>query len=178
MTPSDLDEQWMLAFQAGDSQALASLYEMYKAPLYRFLYRYTQEAELSIDLVQDTFVRLQKYATSYQPGRVQFKTYLFQIAYRLMVNKLNRRKKWRELLPFIMGAPGNERSIDDRLTIRQAIHALPDTQRAVLILVYYHDMPQKEVSAVLEIPVGTVKSRLHAAIKSLKAELGVDFDGT
>lgn len=51
---------------------------------------------------------------------------------------------------------------------------VPEDQRAVLILYYYHDMQQKEIAQILGIPVGTVKSRLHAGMKKLKQLLEVD----
>lgn len=73
------------------------------------------------------------------------KTYLFQIGYRLMINKLNRRKKWRTLFPFLVPIQEKEFSHEDRLTVREAILKVPEEQRAVLILSYYHDMQQKEL---------------------------------
>lgn len=91
-----------------------------------------------------------------------------------MINKLNRRKKWRTLLPFLVPIQEKEFSHEDRLTVREAILKVPEEQRAVLILSYYHDMQQKEIAEVLDIPVGTVKSRLHNGIKKLKQLLEVD----
>ena len=70
--------------------------------------------------------------------------------------------------------PEKEFSHEDRLTVREAILKVPEEQRAVLILSYYHDMQQKEIAEVLDIPVGTVKSRLHNGIKKLKQLLEVD----
>jgi len=64
----------------------------------------------------------------------------------------------------------------DRITIREAVSKLPDIQRAVILLYYYHDMTYEEISQVLAIPQGTVKSRLHRAIKHLKEELEGEFD--
>ncbi len=73
-----------------------------------------------------------------------------------MINKLNRRKKWRTLFPFLVPIQEKEFSHEDRLTVREAILKVPEEQRAVLILSYYHDMQQKEIAEVLDIPVGTV----------------------
>lgn len=173
MIPSN--EQLMTAFQIGDSEALAQLYEQLHEPLYCFLYRYTNDEQLSVDIVHDSFEVLQNKKFQYEQQRGTVKSYLFQIAYRLMINKLNRRKRWQTLLPFLVPIQKRTLQAEDTLVIQQAISSLPDKQRAVILLVYYEDLPQEEVALILDVPVGTVKSRLHHAIKALKAELREDF---
>lgn len=170
------EDQLMIEYQAGKDQALEGIYAVLKPALYSFLFRYTRDEQLSIDLVQDTFVRLQQRKDDFDPDKGRVKPYLFQIAYRLMVTRLNRRKKLQALLPFL--TPLTKRSVDvaDRLTIREAVAKLPEIQRAVILLFYYHDVTQEDIAHILEIPVGTVKSRLHKAVHRLKAELGGDFN--
>ncbi|MBU9714907.1 RNA polymerase sigma factor [Evansella tamaricis] len=169
------EEELMTAYQAGDRDALDAIYWLMKDSLYSFLYRYTRDEQLSIDIVQDTFVKLQQHKHQYDPAMGKLKPYLFQIAYRLMVNKLNRRKKLKSFFPSLV--PITKTSIDmaDRMTIREAIGKLPPKQRAIILLYYYHDLPQEEIAVILEIPLGTVKSRLHHGIHRLKALLGGDF---
>lgn len=166
--------QFMIAFQEGSEEAFDQLYLSLKSPLYAFLFRFTKEEQLSIDLVQDAFLKLHQSKASYDPKKAGVKTYLFQIAYHLMITKLNRRKKWQKLMPFLL--PSSEGQMDqaDKMTVREAISSLPEAQRAVIILSYYHDMPQSEIAEVVGIPVGTLKSRLHHAIKTLKTVLEVD----
>ncbi|MFK3937768.1 RNA polymerase sigma factor [Alkalihalobacillus sp. NPDC078783] len=165
----------MTAYQNGDERALERIFERYRNSIYRFLYRYSRDEQLSIDLVQDTFVALQTKKRQFDHTKGQLKAYLFQIAYRLMITKLNRRKKWNYILPFLVPVERQEVSIADRLTIQAAIDTLPELQRAVILLVYYHDLKQDEVATILMIPVGTVKSRLHKAIKNLKQRLEEDY---
>ncbi|PMC33786.1 RNA polymerase subunit sigma-70 [Bacillus sp. UMB0899] len=164
----------MIAYQNGDDEALDRIYTILRQPLYSFIFRYSRDEQLTIDLVQDTFVKLQRYKHDYNPKKGKLKSYLFQIAYRLMVTKLNRRKKWRSLLPFLTPIQTEEFHHSDRMTIREAVANLPEIQRAVILLFYYHDMPQEEIAKILGIPQGTVKSRLHTAIKKLKEELEGD----
>jgi RNA polymerase sigma-70 factor, ECF subfamily len=172
MRLNEREEELMIAFQKGDEQALEGIYLLLKQPLYSFIFRYTRDEQFSIDIVQDTFVKLQRYKHQYNPKKGKLKSYLFQIAYRLMITKLNRRKKWKTLLPFLAPPQTGELHHSDKMTIRQAIADLPETQRAVILLYYYHDMPQEEIADILGIPKGTVKSRLHTAIKKLKESLG------
>jgi len=166
----------MVAYQNGDDQALENIYERFQRPLYSFIYRYTNDEQLSIDIVQDTFVNLQRYKHHYDIHKGHLKSYLFQMAYRLMVTKLNRRKKWREKIPFLAQEKVVINDHSEHMDVRHAIINLSHRQRAVILLYYYHDLPQKEIAKILNIPLGTVKSRLHAAIQHLREDLGVDED--
>lgn len=177
MERTGIEEELMLAYQSGDKQAGERLYTLIKPALYTFLYRFNRDEELSIDLVQDTFLTLERKKHMYSVEKGKVKTYVFQIAYRLMINKLNRRKKWRSLLPFLVLIQEEKFSAEDRFTVREAVLQLEENQRAVVILSYYHDMPHKEIAVVLNIPVGTVKSRLHTGIKNLKKLLEVNDVG-
>ncbi|OAS82755.1 RNA polymerase subunit sigma-70 [Metabacillus litoralis] len=178
MRLSEREDELMIAYQNGDNEALERIYTLLKQSLYSFIFRYSRDEQLSIDIVQDTFVKLQRYKYDYNPNKGKLKSYLFQIAYRLMITKLNRRKKWRNLLPFLTPTRTEEFHLSDRMTIREAVAKLPEIQRAVILLFYYHDMPQEEIAKILGIPKGTVKSRLHIAIKRLKEELEGDEYGT
>lgn len=166
----------MEVYKNGGIEGFEQLYSRLYEPLYCFLFRYTREEQLSIDIVQDTFERLQYIKQDFDQQKGTVKAFLFQIAYRLMINKLNRRKKWRTLFPFLVPTESRRLSADEKLTVQEAILQLPEKQRAVILLVYYHDLPQEEIAQILSIPLGTVKSRLHNAIKTLKEELKEDFD--
>lgn len=168
--PEAVMEDW----QQGNEEAFEQIYTAFHRPVYAFIYRYTRDEPFSVDIVQDTFLRLQTHKHQYVSSKGTLKSYLFQIAYRLMVNKLNRRKKWRSLLPFLV--PSQECTLHpaEKLTVQQAVSGLPDLQRAVILLYYYHDLPQKEIADILHIPLGTVKSRRHQAIQTLKTHLEVE----
>lgn len=170
------NEEWMKAYQQGDDEGFTVLYERLHEPLYSFLFRYTTEQQISVDTVHDAFETLQKKKHEFAVEKGTVKSYLFQIAYRILLNKLNRRKRWRAILPFLVPTSIQSISPDDKMAIQQAITNLPEKQRAVILLAYYEDLPQDEIAQVLAIPLGTVKSRLHNAIKSLKEALKEDFN--
>ncbi|MEG0384019.1 MAG: RNA polymerase sigma factor [Solibacillus sp.] len=169
------NEQLMQQFQNGNLESLGILYERLHEPLYCFLFRYTKEEQVSVDIVQDAFEVLQKKKQHYVEVQGTVKSYLFQIAYRLLINKLNRRKRWQTLLPFLVPIERKSLQTEETLVIQQAILSLPDKQRAVILLAYYEDLPMNEIALILSIPIGTVKSRLHNAMKTLKLELKEDF---
>lgn len=159
----------------GSLVTIESLYEAYREPLYRFVFRYTGDQQLSIDVVQDTFEKLIK-SQRYSPEKGKFKTYIFQIAYNTMATKLKRRKKFWSLLPFLASETISDISMEEKLSVQKAVQQLPEGQRAVILLTYYHGLTQKETAEVLGIPAGTVKSRQHHAMKNLKEDLEVDGD--
>ena len=148
--------------------------EKYIDTVYRVAFSMLKNPHDADDMTQDTFMKLQRYKHHFDPSKGKLKSYLFQIAYRLMLEKLNRRTKWRKLLPFLTAAPKQELAHADRITIREAIAKLPEIQRAVILLFYYHDMTQEEIAEVRKIPRGTVKARLHTAVQKLKKEWEAD----
>lgn len=169
-------EEAILEFQKGDKDALELIYKVYKAPLYQFIFRYTNNEQLSIDLVQDTFEKLQRKFHQFDPEKGKFKTYLYQIAYNTMMTRLRRQNLFRNLLPILADRYPHHENSDEKVTVQTAIGSLPEDLRAIVLLTYYHDLTQKEISAILQIPVGTVKSKLHRALKKLRVELEVNED--
>ncbi|MEK3887914.1 RNA polymerase sigma factor [Bacillus sp. FSL K6-3431] len=160
----------------GSLQSIDAIYLMYKDQIYRFVYRYSNDRQFSIDIVQDTFEKLLKKNYLYIPEKGNFKTYLFQIAYNTMMTKLKRRQKFKAILPFLAAESPHTFALEEKLLVQKAVQSLSDEQRAVIILSFYHDLTQRETARILGIPVGTVKSRLHHALKKLKADLEVEND--
>ncbi|MGN7476333.1 RNA polymerase sigma factor [Solibacillus silvestris] len=169
------NEELMQQVQTGNTEALGTLYERLHEPLYCFLFRYTKEEQISIDTVHDAFETLQKKQHMYDASLGTVKSFLFQTAYRILINKLNRRKRWQTLLPFLIPLPKKNVESEEKLVIQHAIAKLPDKQRAVILLAYYEDLPLEEIALILNIPTGTVKSRLHKAIQVLKIDLKEAF---
>ena len=177
MNSRNNEDEFMTLDQEGKPQSLEDIYLIYKAPLYRFVYRYTSDRQLSIDTVQDTFEKFYKKRHHYDAKKGSVKTYLFQIAYNTMATKMKRRQKFRALLPFLAAdQPSYSISLEEKISVQDAIQSLPEDQRVVVLLTYYHDLTQRGTARVLGIPVGTVKSRLHHALKKLKIDLEVDDD--
>jgi RNA polymerase sigma-70 factor (ECF subfamily) len=120
------------------------------------------------DLLQDTFVRALKRSARSQPP-VSPRAYLFGIARHVGIDALRRLRPVEELAPDM---PAAVRTEDDRLEpMRQAIAQLPGTQREALLLKLQQDLSYDEIADVLAIPVGTVRSRLHYAVRQLRQTL-------
>ncbi len=173
------------AVQQGDAAALHVLVVRHHAPLFGFLYRLTGgDRALAEDLVQETMVRLLRGIGSYD-GKRPFKPWLYQIG----VNVARDYYKQAEMRHTasdngeisLMTAPERpETAVIQQQTIQAAVTAvahLPLQQREALLLRYVEELSLAEIAAVLDIPVGTVKSRLSLALKRLRAAMTEAWSG-
>jgi len=161
------DEELVAAVARGEEQALEELTRRWEAPLYRFIARHTGGRDVD-DLYQETWLRVVRAARRFDPSR-RFTTWLFQIATNLC-RDFHRRPPPEPVDPAgLGGAAASAVPVDDRLDAQRLLAALPDAQRDVVILRYFHDLPEDAVAEILGCPRGTVKSRLHAAIERLAA---------
>jgi RNA polymerase sigma-70 factor (ECF subfamily) len=143
------DEDLMECVQAGDTQALAALIDRWRAPLYAFLWR--RAGDGADDLFQESWIRVSRARDRFDRSR-RFSTWLFQIANNLC------RDRWRR-----------------QSARRRALDALrPERLHEVLVLRYYQDLGEAEIAEILDIPRGTVKSRLHTAVRAARALLAED----
>ena len=178
------DEELMKRFQEADQSAYNEIVYRYKDQLFNFAYRFlgnTYEAE---DVVQETFVRLYTKKHAYQ-RIAKFSTWLYTITGNLAKTELRKRKR-RNLTPISqMGyddqifeiediSSNPERDVDSRLTevlLQKAIDKLPARFKQVIILVDIQELPYEDVSEIIKVPLGTVKSRLNRARKKLAVAL-------
>lgn len=169
------DEQLVARVASGDENALRELLRLYQRPLSAFLYRHTGGREVE-DLYQETWLRVVKHAGKFD-GSKRFSTWLFQIAVNLCRDWHRRRSL---LEP--SGRPSEPGSADvnhveTTLDAEALLARLPENQREVVILRFFHDMSEQEMSVVLDCPRGTVKSRLHNALTRM-AQTGGDSEAT
>jgi RNA polymerase sigma-70 factor (ECF subfamily) len=160
------DEDLMVAVAHGERAAFRSLYDRHERAVFRFIARYTGDRDVD-DLVQDTWVRVVRHAGRFDPGR-RFTTWLFQIAVNLC-HDWHRRQRPTEPVGEAPAAGDGSAMREAVVDARRLLAQLPEAQRAVLVLRYFHDLSETEISEVLEIPPGTVKSGAHAAVARLRA---------
>jgi len=172
------DEQLALGIQHSRADDLTLLVERHHGPLLGFLYRMTGgDRALAEDLVQETFLRLMSKIDSYRYPR-PLKPWLYAIA----VNLARDHYKQAELRHTVSLPTEFEISVadtpetefvtsDERQRAATAMNNLPLLQREVILLRYLHELSLNEISQILEIPVGTVKSRLSLGLQRLKERL-------
>lgn len=163
------DEDVMMRLRKGDTGALESLMDRYQRMLVNHFRRRGVHDQYE-DLAQETFFRIYKARKRYRPTAA-FRTWMFKVAERVWIDYVRKsaRKDRRENAYRAEPHPAH-RSPDPqrRNDVLWALEQLPAKQRDVVVLSYFDGLAQTEVAEILEIPEGTVKSRLHHATKRLK----------
>ena len=181
------DEQLLIDYRlSGDRELFAQLVYRYERELYIYLRRYLGDAQMAEDTFQATFLQIHLKADKFEEGR-RFRPWLYTIATNQAIDCKRRNKRHNmvsldrprefesedvgrlvDLLESNDSDPADTvQQGERRKMVRQTLDQLPETMHAVVQLVYYQGMKYREAADVLDIPVGTVKSRLHAAIARL-----------
>lgn len=180
------DEALVARYRAGVARAFAELVYRYERELYNYLRRYLGDATLAEDVFQNTFLQFHQKLDLYEAGR-PVRPWLYTIATNQAIDML-RKVRRHEMLSLdnpataidqdgnsfaelLEGPPddplANLELAERRQQVREALARLPERLRSVVILAYFQGLKYSEIAEVLDVPVGTVKSRLHAAVTRL-----------
>lgn len=181
----DSDAQLMLRVREGDGASFALLLEKHRSSVVHFLYRMVQDFPIAEELGQEVFLRVYRSRATYEPT-AKFTTWLFRIATHLALNWLRDGKNERgqerldqktEAAP-VRQVTDRKPTMEARLVyevklnqIRSAIAALPDKQRAAVLMHKYDEMEYSQIATVLGCSESAIKSLLFRAYESLRASL-------
>jgi RNA polymerase sigma-70 factor, ECF subfamily len=163
------DEQLIIAFSRGSTDAFSELFARYKQPLFGFFWRRVADRAQAEELTQETFVAVIRAASRYEPS-AQFRTYLYAIALKIL-RAFRRKAAFRATF---LGAqaehvePSAESSVITQLFMREALRKLDDIDREVLLLREFEQLSYAEIAELLNLPVNTVRSRLFRARTALR----------
>ncbi len=184
------DEDLIRELQAGRRAAFDEIVDRFKAPLYNFIYRMIGNAATSEDILQETFVRLWVNKDRYREI-ARFSTWLYTVAANLARSEL-RRRKIRRWFPLSSGGGYSDDSDEERTfdlpdesadperdyerrniarRVEEEIQKIPLVFREVIILRDLQELSYEEISSILKIPLGTVKSRINRARLQLQKKL-------
>jgi RNA polymerase sigma-70 factor (ECF subfamily) len=185
--PVDIDDQALIErCRRGDLAAFETLVERYRERVWRLAYHYLRDREDAWDVAQETFVRAWQGLPSFR-GQSAFYTWLFRIAVNVATDRARQRaarrrafgneqvpeEEWERVAGDPQASPDAVvASAEQRARIRQALDALPERHRAIIMLSDLQGLSYREIAEVLNIPIGTVMSRLHNARKRLRRVLG------
>lgn len=178
------DRELVLKLQEGSLEALGALYDRHRRLVYRTALIISGDVDTASDLLQDVFLRLHRFAGNIDPQR-PLEPWLYRMTTNLSYDWVKRRKRWTrpldDIADWLAGASSNPpyeavESNDEWQQVQRAVLALPITQRIVVVLYYLNDLSLQEISDILDVPVGTVKSRLHYGRLGLKKRLGLQKD--
>ena len=178
------DEELIARFQEGDEQAYTELVNRYRGKLMTFVYRFVNDMEQAEDIIQDTMLKLYTHKNYYR-NIAKFSTWIYTIAGNLAKTELRKRKHHKVTNISQMGpedrdyelpsvAPETDEVVQSEYIekkIQAAIQNLPLHFRTVTILRDIQELSYEEISKIVEVPLGTVKSRINRARLQLQKEL-------
>jgi RNA polymerase sigma-70 factor (ECF subfamily) len=186
------DAALMAALKSGELEAFNALVGRHQRSLINFFYHLCWDRQVSEDCAQEVFLRVYSHLNTYEP-QAKFTTFLFRIARNLWIDRVRTAAVHGKPLSLQRPSGGGEEgpTLQDRVAarapspveilarqeqqdaLRRAIDQLPEEQKAVVILSEIQGLKYQDISVILDVPVGTVKSRMHTAMEKLKDLLSV-----
>jgi RNA polymerase sigma-70 factor (ECF subfamily) len=181
----DFDAELMLRVKEGDGASFGVLLQKHRLSVVHFLYRMVQNQAVAEELAQEVFLRVYRSRSTYEPT-AKFTTWLFRIATHLALNALRdgKNERWQDRLDDDSSAipvrqvTDTRPSVEQRMVyqvkldeIRRAIGALPDKQRAAVLMHKYEEMEYSQIARVLTCSESAVKSLLFRAYETLRERL-------
>jgi len=176
------DEELMLQLAAGQEEALGPLYSRYAARIFHLAAR-NLDRPTAEEIVQEVFLTVWRQASRFDPEQGAFRPWVFQIAHFRIANELRRRSRRPQIEPdpegFHLGNLADETPQPDeaiwraqrRTAVRAAVDDLPPPQRQAVRLAFFEGLTHEQVAALLNLPLGTAKTRIRAGLQKLRTSL-------
>ena len=172
---ADIEQLPVSEARAGDAAAWDALFRRYQLPLYVYIFELVRDEQTSLDIVQETFINAARHIRGLRAD-AKFGSWLFGIAHQKCIQRWRKRAREEMLRDEFIDVPPEFETGPDELLIRQEeeagfmklLNQLPPPQRSVLLLHFVEDFSLEEIAGITGVSVGTVKSRLHYAKKTLR----------
>ena len=180
------DSECVQRIQQGETDAFELLVRRHQTSIFNLIYRMLGDYDEAAEIAQEAFLSAYKSIDQFR-GEANFSTWLYRIALNHASTRRNIIAAWRQRTVPLDGAdPIDERVVDPALLVEQreiqqrvqiALNSLPSDDASIIVLKDLQDVSYEEMATMLNIPLGTVKSRLHRARQTLKAKLALLFSG-
>ena len=169
---SSIEKEIVTLLAPGDKKAITLLYDNYSDALYGVIKKIITDDDTAQDVLQESFIKIWRYAKKYDSSKAKLFTWLYRIAYNTAIDKVRSLKN----------KDGNEVQIDkssvykisagelneDVLDIQKHLKSIDEKYQIVINALFFEGMTQQEASEELDIPLGTIKSRLKIGLRELK----------
>jgi RNA polymerase sigma-70 factor, ECF subfamily len=175
------DEELISLVGRGDAEAFAVLYDRHSRPAYSLAYRMMGEKQAAEDLLQDAFIRFWRSAASYRAKRASVRTWLLSIVHNRGIDQLRSLASRRRTQEKIEASAAKSQPSEafaqswrnsQREQVREALSTLPEEQLKILELAYFSGYTHVEIAELLDVPLGTVKSRMRLGLKKMRDYFG------
>lgn len=163
----------------GDADAFDELYDQYAPMVYGMALRVIRDRTAAADITQEVFAGFWEQPEGFNPGRGSLRSWMGMLAHRRAVDWVRREQVRRGAMvtqaqqapPPLPNAEEAAMTALAASSVRSALEVVPESQRAVIVMAYFEGRPGREISELLDIPLGTVKSRMRAGLQRLAREL-------
>jgi len=169
---STIEKEIVSLLERGDKKAIQLLYENYADALYGVIKKIISDEDTAQDVLQESFVKIWRYSKKYDASKAKLFTWLYRIAYNAAIDKVRslKNKTNSEIqieVSSVYKITSNELN-QDVLDIKEHLNTLDEKYKIVLYALFFEGMTQQEASDELDIPLGTIKSRLKIGLRELK----------
>lgn len=169
---SPLEKEIVSLLEKGDKKAINLLYENYADALFGVIKKIISDDDIAQDVLQESFVKIWRYAKKYDASKAKLFTWLYRIAYNTAIDKVRslKNKSGKEVqieTSSVYKITSNELN-QDVMDIKKHLKSLDEKYQIVIHALFFEGMTQKEASDELDIPLGTIKSRLKIGLRELK----------
>ena len=169
---SSIEKEIVSLLERGDKKAITILYENYADALYGVIKKIITDDDTAQDVLQESFVKIWRYSKKYDSSKAKLFTWLYRIAYNTAIDKVRSQKNKDGKEVQIENSNVYKISADelnqDVMDIQKHLNSLDEKYQIVINALFFEGMTQQEASEELDIPLGTIKSRLKIGLRELK----------
>ena len=165
------EEKLLRRIAASDAGALEELYQLYSGRVLSFLRQLCRDSEVAEDLLQDVFLAVWRKAATFDANRGDVAGWLFTICRHKWIDCRRRHRPTAELDAMEYDPPAPSTNRDLRILLDKAMKVLSDAEKEALNLAYFGGLTYEETAIELALPLGTLKSRIRAALKKIASEI-------
>ncbi|MDO7171855.1 RNA polymerase sigma factor [Mariniflexile sp. AS56] len=169
---SSIEKEIVSLLERGDKKAITILYENYSDALYGVIKKIIQDDDTAQDVLQESFIKIWRYSKKYDSSKAKLFTWLYRIAYNTAIDKVRSQKNKDGKEVQMDKSPVYKISADelnqDVMDMQKHLSSLDEKYQIVINALFFEGMTQQEASDELDIPLGTIKSRLKIGLRELK----------
>lgn len=169
---SAIEKEIVALLKASDKRAITLLYNNYADALFGVIKKIISDEDTAQDVLQETFVKIWRYSKKYDPNKAKLFTWLYRIAYNSAIDKVrslkNKTEKEVQIESSSVYKITSGMLNEDVLDIKKHLSSLDEKYQIVINALFFEGMTQQEASEELDIPLGTIKSRLKIGLRELK----------
>ena len=176
----DIEQEVIKLLQQGDKRGIELAYRNYGDTLLGMIFKVVQSREAAEEVLQDTFIKIWKYSAQYDASKGRLFTWFVNIARNTAIDKVRslsfrKTQKTEPLSGYVSKDAGSSETYIADSGLKTVVSSLDEKYRKLIDLVYFQGYSQREIEKEFNIPLGTVKTRLRAAINELRSKLGQDY---